>query len=198
MRRKIHLHGALGKRFGRLHCLDVATAGEAGRALAAVLPGFRDFAVGKWFRVVRGDRRKGLALGEDDLAFELGSADLHIVPVLAGSGGRGGLGKIIAGVFLIGAAFFFPGSIAALGTATGLGITAGQVAGLGLALAMTGLGQMLAPKPKSTSGKDQSSYLFDGGTNVTTEGGPVPLVYGHFRVNPVLVGVGLSTEDIAV
>lgn len=198
MRRNIHLHGALGKRFGRHHTLDVATAGEAGRALAAVLPGFRDFAVGKWFRVVRGDRRTGLALGEGDLAFELGAADLHIVPVLAGSGGRGGLGKIIAGVFLIGAAFFFPGSIAAFGTATGLGITAGQVAGLGLALAMTGLGQMLAPKPKSNNGKDQSSYLFDGGANVTTEGGPVPLVYGHFRVNPVLVGVGLSTEDIAV
>lgn len=197
MRRKIHLHGALGKRFGRVHLLDVATAGEAGRALAAVLPGFRDFAVGKWFRVVRGDRRTGLTLGEDDLAFELGSADLHIVPVLAGRGGRGGLGKIIAGVFLIGAAFFFPGTIAAIGTSTGLGITAGQVAGLGVALALSGLGQMLAPKPKST--KDQSSYLFEGGANVTTEGGPVPLVYGRrFRVNPVLVGVGLSTEDIAV
>jgi predicted phage tail protein len=195
VRRKVHLHGALGKRFGRVHSLDVATAGEAGRALAAVLPGFRDFAVGKWFRVVRGDRRKGLALGEDDLGFQLGSADLHIVPVLAGAG-RNGLGKIIAGVFLIGAAFFFPGTIAAIGTSTGLGITAAQVAGLGVALALTGLGQMLAPKPKST--KDQSSYLFEGGTNVATEGGPVPLVYGHFRVNPVLVGVGLSTEDIAV
>ena len=198
MRRNIHLHGALGKRFGRLHSLDVATAGEAGRALAAVLPGFRDFAVGKWFRVVRGDRRKGLPLGENDLAFELGSADLHIVPVLAGSGGRGGLGKVIAGVFLIGAAFFFPGTIAAIGTSTGLGITAGQVAGLGVALALSGLGQMLSPAPKSGNSKDQSSYLFDGGANVTTEGGPVPLVYGRFRVNPVLVGVGLSTEDIAV
>ena len=196
MRRKIHLHGALGKRFGRVHVLDVATAGEAGRALAAVLRGFRDFAFGKWFRVVRGDRRAGLALGEDDLAFELGSADLHIVPVLAGRGGRRGLGKIIAGVFLIGAAFFFPGAIGAIGASTGLGITAGQVAGLGVALALSGLGQMLAPKPKSN--KDQSSYLFEGGANVTTEGGPVPLVYGHFRVNPVLVGVGLSTEDIAV
>lgn len=196
MRRKIHLHGALGKRFGRVHLLDVATAGEAGRALAAVLPGFRDFALGKWFSVVRGDRRAGLALGEDDLAFELGSADLHIVPVLAGRGGRRGLGKIIAGVFLIGAAFFFPGAIGAIGASTGLGITAGQVAGLGVALALSGLGQMLAPKPKSN--KDQSSYLFEGGANVTTEGGPVPLVYGRFRVNPVLVGVGLSTEDIAV
>lgn len=197
MRRKVHLHGALGKRFGRVHVLDVATAGEAGRALAAVLPGFRDVAVGNWFRVVRGDRRKGIALGEDDLAFELGAADLHIVPVLAGAG-RNGIGKIIAGVFLIGAAFFFPGSIAAFGTTTGLGITAAQVGSLGVALALSGLGQMLAPKPKANNGKDQSSYLFDGGANVTTEGGPVPLVYGHFRVNPVLVGIGLSTEDIAV
>lgn len=196
MLRNVHLHGALASRFGKLFRLDVATAAEAGRALAAVLPGFRAFAIGKWFRVVRGDRRSGMALGEDDLGFGLGSADLHIVPVLAGAGGRGGLGKIIAGVFLIGAAFLFPGTIAAIGSSTGLGITASQVAGLGVALALTGLGQMLAPKAKST--KDQSSYLFEGGANVTTEGGPVPLAYGRFRVNPVIVGIGLSTEDTAV
>ncbi|MCM5560322.1 hypothetical protein [Pleomorphomonas sp. JP5] len=194
MLRNIYLHGALRRQFGPVFRLDVATAGEAGRALAVVLPGFREAAIGKWFRVVRGDRRKGMSLGRDDLDFRLGGADLHIVPVLAGAGGRGGIGKIIAGVFLIGAAFFFAPSIAAFGTSTGLGITAGQVAGLGVALALTGLGQMLAPKPKAT--KDQSSYLFEGGANVTAEGGPVPLVYGRrARVKPVIVGIGLSTED---
>lgn len=197
MLRNIHLHGALRRKFGPLFRLDVATAAEAGRALAAVVPGFREAAIGNWFRVVRGDRRKGLVLGRDDLDFRLGGADLHIVPVLAGAGGRGGIGKIIAGVFLIGAAFFFAPSIAAFGTSTGLGITAGQVAGLGVALALTGLGQMLAPKPKAT--KDQSSYLFEGGANVTAEGGPVPLVYGRkARVKPVIVGIGLSTEDTAL
>ncbi len=197
MLRNIHLHGALRREFGPLFRLDVATAGEAGRALAGVVPGFREAAIGKWFRVVRGDRRKGLVLGRDDLDFRLGGADLHIVPVLAGAGGRGGIGKIIAGVFLIGAAFFFPGAIGAIGTSTGLGITAGQVAGLGVALALTGLGQMRAPKPKAT--KDQSSYLFEGGANVTAEGGPVPLVYGRkARVKPVIVGIGLSTEDTAL
>ncbi len=197
MLRNVYLHGALRRRFGPLFRLDVATAGEAGRALAVVLPGFREAAIGKWFRVVRGDRRKGMALGRDDLDFRLGGADLHIVPVLAGAGGRGGLGKIIAGVFLIGAAFFFPGAIAAIGTSTGLGITAAQVAGLGVALALTGLGQMLAPKPKTN--KDQSSYLLEGGPNVTSEGGPVPLVYGRrVRVKPVIVGLGLSSEDTAL
>lgn len=196
MLRNVHLHGSLRRRFGATFRLDVATAGEAGRALAAVVPGFREAVVGGWFRVVRGDRRTGLALGRGDLDFRLGGADLHIVPVLAGAGGRSGLGKVIAGVFLIGAAFFFPGAIASIGTSTGLGITAGQVAGLGVALALTGLGQLLAPKAKSTG--DQSSYLFEGGANVVTEGGPVPLAYGRFRVNPVIVGIGLSTEDTAL
>jgi len=197
MLRNIHLHGSLRRQFGPVFHLDVATAGEAGRALAAVVPGFREAAIGQWFRLVRGNRRDGMVLGREDLDFRLGGADLHIVPMLAGAGGRGGLGKIIAGVFLIGAAFFFPGTIAALGTSTGLGITAGQVAGLGVALALSGLGQMLAPKPKSN--KDQSSYLFEGGVNVTSEGGPVPLVYGRqARVTPVIVGIGLSTEDTAL
>jgi len=60
---------------------------------------------------------------------------------------------------------------------------------------------MLSPAPKvaDSSNEDQASYLFNGGANVTTEGGPVPLVYGKkFRVSPVLIAAGLSTEDIAV
>lgn len=195
MLRNVHLHGALGQKFGRLYRLDVASAGEAGRALAAILPGFRQAVVGKWFRVVRGDRDTGMAIGESELGFQLGAGDLHIVPVLAGSGNRSGLGKIIAGVFLIGAAFFFPGAINALGASSGLGITATNVAGLGFALALAGLGQLLSAKASS---EDQSSYLFSGDANITTQGGPVPLVYGKFRVAPVIIGAGLSTEDIAV
>ena len=112
--------------------------------------------------------------------------------------GNRGLGKIIAGVFLVGAAFFMPASLTGAGF---LGTTVGgAMKGLGVALALGGLGQMLSPAPKmSGKAEDQSSYLFNGGENVTTEGGPVPLVYGHkFRVSPVLIAAGLSSEDIAI
>ncbi|TNB46800.1 tail assembly protein [Martelella lutilitoris] len=198
MRRNIHLHGDLARQFAPVYQLDVASAGEAGQALAAVVPGFRQYAVDRNFRVLRGDPETGMALGPDDLDFHLGHADLHIVPVIAGAGNRG-LGKIIAGVFLIGAAFMFPGAITGIGI--GGSTIGGAMKGLGVALAMGGLGQMLSPAPKisSDSGEDQSSYLFSGGANVTTEGGPVPLVYGQkFRVKPVLIAAGLSTEDVAI
>ena len=198
MLRKIHLHGDLARRFFPTYLLDVASAGEAGQALAAVVPGFRQYATDRNFRVLRGDPETGTALGPDDLDFQLGQADLHIVPVIAGAGNRG-LGKIIAGVFLIGAAFMFPGVITGIGI--GGSTIGGAMKGLGVALAMGGLGQMLSPAPKinSNNGEDQSSYLFSGGANVTTEGGPVPLVYGQkFRVKPVLIAAGLSTEDVAI
>ncbi|AMM84262.1 tail assembly protein [Martelella sp. AD-3] len=198
MLRKIHLHGELARQFEPTYQLDVASAGEAGQALAAVVPGFRQYAADRNFRVLRGDPETGMALGPDDLDFQLGQADLHIVPVIAGAGNRG-LGKIIAGVFLIGAAFMFPGAITGIGI--GGSTIGGAMKGLGVALAMGGLGQMLSPAPKinSNSGEDQSSYLFSGGANVTTEGGPVPLVYGpKFRVKPVLIAAGLSTEDVAI
>lgn len=197
MLRKIHLHGDLARQFAPTYQLDVASAGEAGQALAAVVPGFRQYATDKNFRVLRGDPETGMALGPDDLDFQLGNADLHIVPVIAGAGNRG-LGKIIAGVFLIGAAFMFPGAITGIGI--GGSTIGGAMKGLGVALAMGGLGQMLSPAPKinSNNSEDQSSYLFSGGANVTTEGGPVPLVYGQkFRVKPVLIAAGLSTEDVA-
>ncbi|TPW26353.1 tail assembly protein [Martelella alba] len=196
--RNIHLHGGLGRRFGPVFRLDVASAGEAGQALSAVLPGFRAYAMERNFRVIRGPVEGGIPLGQGDLDFRLGSADLHIVPVLAGAGNRG-LGKIVAGVFLVGAAFFLPGSVTGLGV---LGTTVGgAMKGLGVALALSGLGQMLSPSAKTTSSstEDQASYLFNGGANVTTEGGPVPLVYGKgFRVAPVLIAAGLSTEDAAL
>ena len=197
MLRKIHLHGDLAHQFAPVYQLDVSSAGEAGEALAAVVPGFRQYVAERNFRVLRGDPETGMALGPEDLGFQLGNADLHIVPVVAGAGNRG-LGKIIAGVFLIGAAFFMPASLTGAGF---LGTTVGgAMKGLGIALAMGGLGQMLSPSPKmSGKAEDQSSYLFNGGANVTTEGGPVPLVYGHkFRVSPVLIAAGLSSEDIAV
>ena len=198
--RNIHLHGDLARRFGPLYRLDVASAGEAGQALAAIVPGFRQHVIGRNFRVLRGDPETGMALGPEDLGFRLGRADLHIVPVPSGRG-KGGMGKVIAGIFLIAATFFVPGlqGLTLFGGIDTLAVTKTMVT-FGLGLTMTGLGMMLAPAPKMPdNAEDQSSWLFNGGPNVTTEGGPVPLVYGRkVRVRPVLIAAGLSTEDMAV
>lgn len=196
MLRKIYLHGYLGRRFGRVFTLDVASVSEAGRALSVLVPGFKLHVRERFYKVICGNSKRGIQIGNDEVDFRLGDGDIHITPVPRGAG-RNGLGKILAGIFLIGAAFIFPGAIGALGG--GIGLTAGRVAGIGFSMLLSGLGQMLAPKPKRNTEDDTSSYLFNNGPNTTTEGGAVPLVYGFgVRTTPVIIGVGISVEDIAI
>lgn len=212
MLRKVHLHGALGDRFGSQFRLDVSTAPEAVRALSVQLQGFREFVADHSFRVVRGDLAIGFELGEDDLSFRLGRADLHIVPVLAGSG-RNGVGKIILGAVIIAAAFYFaPAVVGALGPTQGLGtaaftvagsaVTYGNIAMVGAAIALGGISQALSPQPKvgDYSGREspdeRPSFLFNGAVNTSEQGGPVPLIYGRFRVGSQVVSAGLEVEQI--
>jgi predicted phage tail protein len=212
MLRDIYLHGALGKRFGRHHRFDVATPGEAVRAFCSQYRGFREaLSVGHW-RLIRGDRRKGQSLGLDEIEFKLGRAPLHIVPVAAGSGGRGAA-KIIVGITLVAVAVGFaaaaPFGAAAGSSAGALGLTwgatvvpglltAGGLAQAGLALALSGVAALLSPQPKAPNygaTERRESYLLAGPTNATAEGVPVPIIYGRCRVGSVVASAGIDVED---
>jgi predicted phage tail protein len=195
--RKIHLHGELGKRFGYEFELEVETAAEAVRALCVNLPGFEKFMRAGEFHVVRGkDIDHGMDLDLDlCTAYRLGKAPLHIAPVIAGSK-RGGLLKIVLGVALIGAAFLFSGGALAapiMGGALG-GATYGNMAMLGVALAVAGVSQMLAPEEK-TEGKDES-YLLTGPGNTYEQGSALPLVYGEVITGGVLASIGIDIEQL--
>jgi len=202
MLRTIHLHGALGAKYGKKLKLDVATAGEAIRAISANFPAFmKDIREGAW-HVVRGDKvDAGMDLGEDDIAtFKLGKGDLHIVPFVAGSK-RGGLLKVVLGVVLIGAAFALTGgalttAIGAQGTLLG-GVTGTQVALFGAAVALSGVSTLLTPEEKAE--KDGSnSFTTSGPGNTYEQGAPVPLVYGEVITGGVLISGGVDIERIAV
>ena len=205
MKRDIVLHGHLREAFGGPFHLEVATPAEAVRALCVLLEGFPGKLREGSYRLVRGPLEGGLELGEDQLTLGLGRAgELHLVPELAG-GKRGGLGKVILGVALIGVAF-------AAAPAAGLGETAfsvfgeavtfGRIALTGAALALGGVAQLLTPAPKvrdfsAAERPDQRpSFLFNGPVNVAEQGLPVPLVYGQARAGSVVVSAGISTEEI--
>lgn len=201
--RKIHLHGALGKKYGRAFELDVRTAAEAIRALSANFPKFmKDLRDGSW-HVVRGKKvDKGLDLGKDDIAtFNLGSGDLHIVPVVAGSK-RAGLLKIVLGVVLIGAAFVLTGGALAAPIMSGGGLLGGitgtQLALFGAAMALAGVSALLTPEEKKKEDSDDSSFTMTGPGNTTDQGVPVPLVYGEVITGGVLISGGYDVERIAV
>ncbi|PZR92244.1 MAG: hypothetical protein DI537_13735 [Stutzerimonas stutzeri] len=203
--RKVHLHGALGKKYGKTFELEVRTAGEAIRALSANFPKFlKDLREGSW-HIVRGKSvDKGLDLGKDDIStFNLGQGDLHIVPVVAGSK-RAGLLKVVLGAVLIGAAFVLTAGAAA-GLAAPImqggllgGITGTQLALFGAAMALAGVSALLTPEEKKKEDTDDSSFTMTGPGNTTDQGVPVPLVYGEVITGGVLISGGYDVERIAV
>lgn len=203
MLRTIHLHGALGKKYGESFKLDVQTAGEAIRALNANFPTFmKDIREGAW-HVVRGrDVDSGMGLDEDQITeLRLGKGDLHIVPFIAGSK-RGGLLKVILGVVLVGAAFALTAG-AGLSSAIGLGgvnlgITGTQAAMLGAAVALAGVSSLLTPEQKAEEEDGSNSFTTSGPGNTHNQGNPVPLVYGEVITGGHLISGGVDIERIAV
>ena len=209
-KRKIFLYGHLAEALGDRFEFDVATAGEAIRALNANFPEqFIGLLREGSYRLIRGDGENGLALDLEHVnGFKLGKGDLHIVPVVAGaasgsSKGGGGI-KAILGIALIGVAVFMSGGtlaapLAGMGSFVvgSSGLTWGTVALFGLAMAVSGAASMLSPKekPKEETKRDDS-YSFSGPINVNEQGNPVPLIYGRVMTGGMPVSSGIDIEDI--
>lgn len=210
MMRTIHLYGRLRKQFGKSFRFDVLTAGEAFRALYSAFGGpFLETLREGHYKVMRGDRRTGFPIHDPQLlnSFQLGKADLHIIPVAAGSGKNAGGLKAIAGLVLVGAAIFFSGGTLAAplaglgGTAFSLGglaVTWGNIALLGLGLTLAGASQLLAQSDAGPA-KDQdkqTSHAFSGPQNTSAQGVAKPLIYGEVMTGSILVSADFEIEDI--
>ncbi|MGF7174725.1 TipJ family phage tail tip protein [Azospirillum doebereinerae] len=212
MLRTVHLHGSLGRSFGRSFTLNADSVVEVVRLLEANFPGrFGKAIEAGAFKLVRGDRAKGLALGESMLTFKLGAADLHITPVAAGAGGKGKGGvKAVIGVAIMAIAIIaapvtggtsLGGLVAVSASGTVTGLTAyGSIAMMGLSMALSGISQIIAPQPGVSgsleSADKQQSFLFNGAVNSVEQGGPVPLIYGRMRVGSVVGSAGLTVEQV--
>jgi predicted phage tail protein len=170
----VHLHGPLGERFGEKHRFAVNNPVEAISALDANYPGFVAAfnAHGHYFIHADGDWRDG-----DDAAFMPVSKELHFVPRIEG--------RAFMGAALVGA--LFP-AIAGTAAATIIG----GVLMTGLLLGISFLLTPKAKKPKETP-KDEN-YGFSGPENVTTQGAPVPLIYGRVHAGSVVISAGLEMD----
>jgi predicted phage tail protein len=209
MLRTVILHGRLSQ-FGGSFDLDVKSPAEAIRALIVQIKGFRQALREGHYHILKGQparRREDLSL--EELKLRLGrNSEIHIVPAIEGS--SSGWGKILAGVAIVALAIAAPyalgiagglsatfGAISAIGFS---GISFGTIAGLGAAVALGGVAQLLSPAPALSGGTasvdTKASFLFGSADNVTTEGVPVPLVFGEFVVGSVVISVGLSTEEL--
>lgn len=169
----VKLLGDLGRRFGKSFDLNVNSAVEAIRLLGCQIDGFNQYlsdasAVGggyDGFRVCNPCKPEGYDV--DQLDHHIRGDVIIIAPMISGSGG---FGKILLGVALVGAAFLIPG--AAVGAMTNLGL-------VGASLILSGISQLIAPKPRNKDTQDDNSNLIDRAGGSATQGMPVPVLLGR-------------------
>jgi predicted phage tail protein len=174
-------------------------------ALSNQLEGFKDYFCNAHEKGI------GFKLIDDDpdgMTYEnvlMGCRRLIIAPVISGSGAAG---RILIGLALValsfGAASVIAGAALA-GTLSGFGLQAlafvTQAAlYAGVTLTLTGVAQLLTPTPdaqKETDRKD--SFLFDRATDLTTQGQPVPILYGEYlAASPLIISSALTTQQVPV
>ena len=203
---KVKLLGELGRKFGRSYEFMALSPKEVLSALSNQLDGFRDYLRGAhengvFFKLVTADP-EGIDYNECMMPCDT----LVIAPVITGAGGSGmSIGKILLGAVLIGLAFI-PGVGTAVLTAAQVaaGTTAGFTAigsvmfGIGSTLLFGGIAELLTPTPKQPKETEQS-FLFDRAVDLTSQGLPIPLLYGEFlAASPLVVSSAISTETVPV
>ncbi|HKU98176.1 MAG TPA: hypothetical protein VJR58_22990, partial [Vineibacter sp.] len=209
----IFLYGPLGREFGRHFRLAVETPNEAIRALITLRPGLRVKMREGFWRVIVGPPH--IKNATEFPFMRLGSQPLHLVPATRPHGVDSGVGKIAAGVVIIGAAIALSpftggasiGFAAAMAETAFMGISYGAIALMGASMVLGGIASMIsrpttpqvaaAADPTSTARpEDRPSFMFQGVVNNTTQGGPVPLVFGRHLVGSVVISAGIAVEDI--
>ena len=164
MQQTVRLLGGLGERYGSEHKYhDLRSPADAIKLLCINKPEFaKELATAHESGVGYTLVQAGEFLGYDDLQLPLGSNDLVLTPVVAGSGGAS-VTQILIGVGIIGASFFFPGAglfgtvglfgagQAAVGVSTLAVLNAAAVGTalsvIGTSLVLGGISQLLAPQP---------------------------------------------------
>lgn len=221
MLRTIHLYDDLADRFGPVYKFNIATPQEALQALHVNVPGFlKSIKRDGTYAIVIGKDLEGRSL-TDKFAFQSffkdHENDIHILPVIAGSGGGGkGVVGIILGVVLIGLAIWNPvgwvgagalfgaaGSGAALSGAT-WGITAGAVGLFGATLALGGVSSLLSSSAVASAAnysnqerpENRPSYIFNSPVNRVEQGGALPIIYGGpIMVGSIVVAAGMTIRQ---
>jgi len=190
----ILLYGALGKKFGRKHVLDVKNPAEAIRALSVIAKGFKQYMID--------DKVSGyqIFVGTEDIYLN----DMHsptsdkefirIVPIVTGSANNNSL-KIIIGVIIIAIASYY-----SAGAATGSTTAAvwGAIGKFGTLLVLQGIsGMIFDPSTDEDNETPESnpSYAFDGPVNTTRQGNPVPVGYGILRGGSQVISAGITTNE---
>jgi predicted phage tail protein len=188
MTRNIYLKGRMGKLFGEHHRLNCKTVQEAMHAIDVMKGGLRQYLIdctenGVGFTVQKGEE----FLTNQTAGIELGKDDIIITPIPQGSG-LSDIGKIILGVILIVVGLTVDPSGKAAEAGLQLLVT------IGTQLALAGIIGLTSDDPEELD--EEQSTLFNGPTNTTKSGIPVPLCYGKMEVGGAVVNFGFTDYRI--
>jgi predicted phage tail protein len=203
----VKVYGPLRKYLGQCRFEFVAdTPAQAMKALCVNFPGLVQWlldreAEGMAFRVTRG-RDKITNEAPEGLVLPWSEREVFsIAPVIVGA--SRGVGRILAGVALIGLGFLAGGGFFGAAFAKNLGLIA-AVKTVGVSLALGGVAELISPMPSMgglTSGKEAArleSFSFSGIVNTSKQGMAVPICYGRAFVGSAVISSGLDVDQVAV
>ena len=202
MLRKVKLYGELADFVGHKE-LDavINSTADAIRFLVSNFPKLEAHMSQRYYKVLVDNYE----IGEEDIQNPIGKSDISIVPVITGAGGGS---KLLLGAALIGGAFLFtpltmgsffspivaPGSFAAAGAMTKAAV------GIGGALILSGVSDMLFPLPKLPDFADEEdpriSFSFSGVQNTSRAGTSHPICYGEIVCGSVVISAGIDTNQV--
>ena len=201
MLRKIKLYGELAKFLGqKTFEAEVNNAAQAIRFLVVNFPQLEKHMAERYYKVAVDNWE----IGEEELHYPNGQEDIKIIPVVGGAGGRG-IGKILLGAALIGGAFLINPALSfsfksgVTGFAAAGGLTKAAV-GIGGALVLSGISDMLTPVPKISEQEQDPrlSFNFSGIQNTSRAGVAVPVIYGQVLTGSVVISAGIETAQVEV
>jgi predicted phage tail protein len=215
----IKVYGELRKRLGQCRFeFDVATPAQAVKALCVNFPGLDKWIIdseqdGVGYRVKIG-KEDVTPARSDLLAMPWSEREVFsITPVVAGAGD--GVGRIFAGVALIGASFFFPGAglfgvsgllgagQAIVGVSSASVLTAAAIgsglSAIGAGLVLSGVADIISPMaPPGLEASKEAAKLqnmsFSGVVNTGRQGLPVPIAYGRVFVGSAVISSGFDVD----
>ena len=213
MLRTVKVYGHLAEHCGQsVFEALVRVPADAIKFLLCNFPELRSLMRDGYYKVAVGKFDLQLADHPEQLHFPLADADVvKVIPVVSGAGGRG-IGSVLLGAALIGGAILSGGaslgltgftSNAIVGVSSSSFLSTAAVAtvagNVGLALTLGGIAQMLTPVPElpdGIGGGPAENFAFQSIENVSTEGVPVPVVYGEMIVGSVVISTGLIANKI--
>ena len=199
MLRKIKLYGNLAEFCGGQNEFEAVanTPADAIRFLAVNFKGLDKHMSEQFYQV----KLANTPLDYEEILYPAGYDEIKIIPVVAGSGN---IGKILAGIALIGLGFAFSGGLtfgeflkAPLLKAGG-GISWSALAGkLGMVLVLQGVVGLLTPTPEvdDSEGDPRNSFSFSGIQNTARAGTAIPVIYGDVITGSIPVSARVVTKD---